>query len=261
MFGLIVYRFVLISIEIEPFTDRVNYMHRVIETAQKREGNKFIMHEDWWNPLFGGLSFTLGMESMLLSGLVPDQKTIQIIRDTEWLWQDSVNVRTLQDSSLYLFTYRSFYDRTDSIYQHKDVNSRYFNFPSGKYRYLNGNAPKADQIDVFRNFLTINTYPDKEYKTSASENILIKLTNIGSKALNSNQIRVAYHWWKDGQVVHWEGNRTPLEVDLLPQSDYYQYVLVKMPEDPGRYELQVDVIAGPVLGWTHYPTRVPIVVY
>lgn len=261
MFSLIVYRFVLISIEIEPFTERVNYMHRVIETAQKRDGNKFIMHEDWWNPLFGGLSFTLGMESMLLSGLVPDQKTIQIIRDTEWLWQDSVNVRTLQDSSLYLFTYRSFYDRTDSIYQHKDVNSRYFNFPSGKYRYLNGNAPEADQIDGFRNFLTINTYPDKEYKRSASENILIKLTNIGSKALNSNQIRVAYHWWKDGQVVHWEGNRTPLEVDLLPQSDYYQYVLVKMPEDPGRYELQVDVIAGPVLGWMHAPARVPIVVY
>ncbi|MBL4650912.1 MAG: hypothetical protein JKY03_14365, partial [Aureispira sp.] len=43
MFSLVVYRFVLISIEIEPFTHRVNYMHRVIETAQKMDGNKFIM--------------------------------------------------------------------------------------------------------------------------------------------------------------------------------------------------------------------------
>jgi len=128
MFSLIVYRFVLISIEIKPFTHRANYMHRVIETAQKIEGNKFIMQEDWWNPIFGGLSFTLGIESMLLSGLNRDQKTIQIIRDIEWLWQDSINVQTLQDTSLYLFTFRSFYDRTDSIHQHKEVNQKYFNF-------------------------------------------------------------------------------------------------------------------------------------
>jgi hypothetical protein len=261
MFGLIVYRFVLISIEIEPFTHRVNYMHRVIAAAQKMEGNKFIMHEDWWNPTFCGLSFTLGMESMLLSGLNPEQKTIQIIRDTEWLWQDSANVRTLQDSNLYLFTYRSFYDRTDSIYQHKEVNTKYFNFPSGKYRYLNGRSPKLDDIEILRNTLTIETHPDGPYKKNTSENILIKLTNTGSKSLNSNQIRVAYHWWKEDKVIHWEGNRNHLELDLLPQSGYYQYILVKMPEEPGEYELQVDVIAGPVLGWMHHPVRVPIVVH
>lgn len=261
MFSLVIYRFVLISMEIEPFTHRVNYMHRVIETAQKMEGNKFIMHEDWWNPKFGGLSFTLGMESMLLSGLNPDRKTIQIIRDTEWLWQDSANVHTLQDSNLYLFTYRSFYDRTDSIYQHKEANSKYFDFPSGKYRYLNGTAPKLESIEALRKVLTIKTYPDGHYKKNTSENILIKLTNIGSKSLNSNQIRVAYHWWKDGEVIHWEGNRNPLELDLLPKSDYYQYIWVKMPKEAGRYELQVDVIAGPVLGWMLYPARVPIVVY
>jgi hypothetical protein len=261
MFSLLMYRFILITIEIKPFTHRVNYMHRVIETAQKMDGNKFIMHEDWWNPTFGGLSFTLGAESMLLSGLNPDRKTIQIIRDTEWLWQDSANVRTLQDPNLYLFTYRSFYDRTDSIYQHKDVNPKYFNFPSGKYRYLNGEAPALDSIETLRKNLTIKTFTDGQYKTNASENILIKLTNIDSKALNSNQIRVAYHWWKDGESVHWEGNQTPLELDLLPQSDYYQYILVKMPKEPGRYELQVDILAEPNLGWMHYPARVPIVVY
>jgi hypothetical protein len=261
LFSLIVYRFVLISIEIEPFTHRVNYMHRVIETAQKMEGNKFIMHEEEWNPKFAGLSFMLGMESMLLSGLNPDRKTIQIIRDTEWLWQDSANVRTLQDSNLYLFTYRSFYDRTDSIYQHETANPKYFNFPPGKYRYLNGQAPKLGSIEALRKVLTIKTYPNGRYKRNTSDNILVKLTNIGSKSLNSNQIRVAYHWWKDGEVIYWEGHRNPLELDLLPQSDYYQYILVKMPEEPGRYELQVDVIAGPVLGWMYYPARVPVVVY
>lgn len=261
MFSLLLYRFILITIEIKPFTHRVNYMHRVIEAAQKMEGNKFIMHEDWFNPKFGDPSFTLGTESMLLSGLNPDQKTIQIIRDTEWLWQDSANVKTLQDTNLYLFTYRSFYDRTDSIYQHKDVNPKYFNFPSGKYRYLNGEAPKIDSLKTLRDALTIKTFPNGSYRRNTSENILVKLTNISSKALNSNQIRVAYHWWKDGKVIHWEGNRNPLELDLPPQSDYYQYLFVKMPKEPGSYELQVDVIVEPVLGWMQYPVRVPVEVY
>jgi len=43
--------------EIEPFTHRVNYRHRAIGMARKMEGNKFIRHEDWGNPKFGGLSF------------------------------------------------------------------------------------------------------------------------------------------------------------------------------------------------------------
>jgi len=99
------------------------------------------------------------------------------------------------------------------------------------------------------------------YEKNTSENILIKLTNIGSKSLNSDQIRVAYHWWKDDKLIEWEGNRNPLEIDLLSKSEYYQYILVKMPEKPGRYELQVDVIARPVLAGMHYPARVPVVVY
>ena len=109
--------------------------------------------------------------------------------------------------------------------------------------------------------MTIKTYPNGPYKTNTSENILIKLTNSGSKALNSEQIRVAYHWWKEGQGIEWEGHRTPLELDLLPKNEYYQYILIKMPAEPGRYELQVDIIAAPGLGWMHYPARVPIVVY
>lgn len=261
MFSLVVYRFILITIEIKPFTHRVNYMHRIIETAQKMEGNKFIMHEGWLNPEFADPSFTLGTESILLSGLNPDQKTIQIIRDTEWLWKDSVNVKTLADPNLYLFTYRSFYDRTDSIYHHKNINPKYFNFPAGKYRYLNGAAPKIDRIETLRENLSIESFADGRYRRNASENILIKLTNIASKALNSNQIRVAYHWWKEGKVVEWEGNRTTLELDLLPKSEYYQYLLVKMPKEPGWYQLQIDVIAEPNLGWMQHPVRIPIEVH
>ncbi len=260
LFGLIVYRFVAISFAIEPFTHRVNYMHRIIEAGQYMEGNKFIMREAQWNPTFGGTSFTLGMESMLLSGLNPARKTIHIIRDTEWLAQDSGNVKTLQDPNLYMFTYRSFYDRTDSIYHHNDANPKYFNFPPGKYRYLNGRAANLEHIEDLKKALLIKTYQKGPYKANSTANILIKLTNRSRKPLNSEQLRIAYHWWKDGEIVHWEGYRSPLELDLPPQKEYYQYIMVLMPKEPGQYELQVDPIAEGTLGWMHLPQRVPVLI-
>lgn len=261
IFALVCYRFLLISVAIEPFTHRVNYMHRIIEAGQKMEGNKFIAYESWWNETFGGMSFTMGMESILLSGLNPKQKTIQIIRDTEWLWQDSANVHTLQDTNLYMFTYRSFYDRRDSIYKHSEIDTQYFNFPPGKYRYLNGYAPLVDSIQQLKNALTIETYPEPAYAANETANILIALTNHSAQPINSHQIRVAYHWWKDGKIVHWEGHRNALELDLLAKDKYRQYIMVIMPSEVGDYELQVDVIAGKKLGWMHYPKRVPIKIY
>jgi len=260
LFGLIVYRFMAISTAIEPFTHRVNYMHRVIEAGQEMDGNKFIMHDDWYNPMYGGLSWTLGMESMLLSGLNPDRKTIHIIREWDWGWKESAMAKTLQDTNLYMFTFRSFYDRIDSVYHHKDVNSKYFNFPAGKYRYLNGRAPQLTSMDQLREALMIKTYPKGAYKAALPANILIKLTNRSKLPLNSDQIKIAYHWWKDGKMVHWEGHRNHLELDLLPNKEYYQYIMVVMPPEPGQYELQVDPIAGEVLGWMNYNQRVPITV-
>lgn len=257
-FGLITYRFFAISVAIEPFTHRVNYMHRVIEAAQKIEGNKFIAHEEWWNPSFGGMSFTIGMESMLLSALDKNRKTIQIIRDSEWVWEDSANIKTLQNTNLYMNTYRSFYDRTDSIYQHKDANTRFFNFPAGKYRFLNGQVPRIDSPTLFKGAMNIKTFPASSYKKQKQANILIHLTT-NKQAINSEQVKLAYHWWKDGKVVVWDGIRTPLEFDLQANSEYYQYVLVNLPDESGEYELQVDAVddSGGI-GWLNSDAKVLI---
>ncbi len=258
LFSLVVYRFVAISVNIKPFTHRVDYMHRIIMAGQKMEGNKFIMKEDWWNPLFAGTSFTLGMESMLISGLDPDRKTIHIIRDTEWY--ASRNAETLNNPNLYMFTYRSFYDRTDSIYNHKSVNSKYFDFPPGKYRFLNGNAPPVDSISYLHKNLNIKTYTQGHYTVGSQANVLIKLINEDTLSLNSAQIKIGYHWWKDGKIVFWEGIRNHLEIDLLPKEEYYQYIMVQMPPEPGNYELQVDPIAGDSLGWMNFNRRVSVIV-
>ena len=257
-FVLILYRFYAISVHIKPFTHRVDYMHRIAEATQAIEGNKFIMHEYSWNPLFGGTSFTLGMESMLISALSPTRKTIQIIRDSEW--DSGANARLLQDSSMYMFSFRSFYDRLDSMHLHKEVNTRYFDFPAGRYQYLSGGAEPLQTIQTLQQNLSIKTYVPRPCKAGEQINFLIKMNNLGKKALSGTQIKIGYHWWKEGKIVHWESYRNPLEIDLQPLSTYYQYVLIDIPKEKGNYELQIDPIAGDSLGWMQYDRRVPVLV-
>lgn len=260
-FCLIVYRFVLISLEMEPFTHRVNYMHRIIEAAQDLDGHKFIAKEGWFNPSFADMNFSFNMESILLSGLNPDRKTIQIIRDSEWRYLDHSIANTLQDTNLFMFTYRGFYDKKDSIYRHQDVNPYYFDFPAGPYRHLNCQAPLLDSLPQLHEALEIKTYQNGPYPAGTTVNILVKLTNNSNQALPSQQIKIGYHWWKDGNVVEWEGHRNLLEIDVLPNSEYYQYLIVNMPAEPGHYELQVDPFAaGDGMGWMGLERRVAIVV-
>ena len=258
LFILVLYRFYAIVDHLKPFTHRVDYMHRIAEATQSLEGNKFIMQEYSWNPLFGGTSFTLGMESMLISSLAPQRKTIHIIRDSEW--DSGSNASLLQDSSLYMFTYRSFYDRLDSMHRHQAANQRYFNFPAGPYRYLVGRAAPLKNIQTLQKSLRIKTYVLGPYKAGTQANFLIKLNNLSDTALSAAQIKIGYHWWKEGKIVHWEGYRNPIEIDLSPKQEYYQYVLVDLPNEKGQYELQIDPIAGDTLGWMHHNRRVPVLV-
>ena len=260
VFFLIVYRFVFISIAIDPYVHRISYMHRVIEAAQKIKGHKFIARESWWNPRFADMTFGIGMETMLLSAIDPSRKTIQIIRDNEWEWGNNSIAKTLQDTNLYLFTYRSFYDGKDTVYHHSNANPKYYNFPPGPYRNLNGNVQLADSLSQLKD-IKIKTYISRTYKTNSVADVLIKISNNSSIPLNSEQFRIAFHWWKNGEVIQWDGQRNYIEMDLSVKQEYYQYISVKMPSAAGRYELQVDLVDDNSLGWLGYKSKVPVIVY
>jgi hypothetical protein len=44
-------------------------------------------------------------------------------------------------------------------------------------------------------------------------------------------------------VIQWDGERTPIEVDLLPGTEYVQTIDVLAPEYTGHYILVVDLVA------------------
>ncbi len=260
IFGLLIYRFSIIPHQINPYTERVELMHRLIGACQEREGNKFVIKEDP-NPLFAPMVFTFNMETMLISALNPRAKTVQIIRESEWNYQSQPSIKTvLQDSSLFMFSYRSFYDRTDSIYQHKDINSSYYNFPAGKYRLLNGGQSEWITKNQIQEQVKIEAYPKPNYSKNKIYNILIKIENNAPKAISSTSVQLAYHWRENNILTHWEGLRSKLEIDILPQQVYYQKIRVQMPEKTGIYQCELAWIGQGDWGWIETPVRFEIIV-
>ena len=55
-----------------------------------------------------------------------------------------------------------------------------------------------------------------------------------------HQLFISYHWLQDGEIVQWDGIRTPLEVDVW--HEFVQEIKVATPNKPGIYEIQFDVV-------------------
>jgi hypothetical protein len=253
---VISYRFWGIAAGIEPFKLRVAYMHRMIEKGREQGVYKIIMQEESLNSNVNGPSFTFGMESLLLSALEPDKRAVQLIRDTEWAHAN--NSKTLQDSTLYLSTYRSYYERPDSFYQHSSANPKYMNFPPSSYQPARGRYQPFPTVEEIKQNLTFEPSLEDVYSKQTTLNVPIQINNIGTEAWGSETVQIAYHWWAQDTVVHWEGERSVLEVDLLPQSSHQQYMVVHTPPNAGEYVLQIDLIGGQTIGWCHYPAWYPI---
>lgn len=256
VFLLISYRFWVIATGIQPFQLRVAYLHRMIETGRTQGVYKLIMEEESLNSNVNDPSFTFGMESLLLSALEPEKRAVQVIRDTEWAHAN--NAQTLQDSSLYLATYRSYYERPDSFYQHKTANPSYMNFPPSPYYPVRGRYQPFTSLEQLKNSIQYTPELEESYATSTTLNVPLNIHNTSHQAWSSAGVLIAYHWWQQDTVVHWEGERSVLEIDLLAQQKHQQYIVVHTPEKAGDYILQIDFIAPGELGWCHNPNNHPL---
>lgn len=73
----------------------------------------------------------------------------------------------------------------------------------------------------------------------------VDLRNIGTESWNGvgdNPVRLSYHWFKEGDLILWDGYRTELPFEILPGEKLSIDVNVKTPLDPGRYSLVIDPV-------------------
>ncbi len=62
-------------------------------------------------------------------------------------------------------------------------------------------------------------------------------------------IRLGNHWYADGMPARWNDGRTDLTHDLAPGASVELELPVVAPDEPGEYELELDVVQEAVTWW------------
>ena len=91
----------------------------------------------------------------------------------------------------------------------------------------------------------------EEVAASARIAVPITLRNSGNRVWPASQVFVSYHWFRDGKLVVWDGERTPLPRDLRAGSRAALSVRVATPSEPGSYVLTVTLVHELVTWFEH----------
>lgn len=131
---IVVVRLFMISQEGEKFSNRVTIMQNIINKCQTIDGNKFYINSEKINSIEPiGTNWSYPIETLLISGINPNQKTVTICTDEDINNDNNIEKLTSKD---YLFTKRN-------IYNINSLNHRYFNFEQTKYLYLDYDFDKS----------------------------------------------------------------------------------------------------------------------
>jgi hypothetical protein len=91
--------------------------------------------------------------------------------------------------------------------------------------------------------------------------VYVRIENRGSAAWpwgldQPPEIRVSYHWWRGtGELVDYEGMRSPLPCGLAPGESTIVPAWVQAPAEPGAYVLELDLVHEHVR-WFEVPLRI-----
>jgi len=85
---------------------------------------------------------------------------------------------------------------------------------------------------------------DKSVKAASPARFKVRVANQGTAAWPSGAVLLAYHLYRAGsnQAVVFDGARTLLPPDLAPGQSVELDANVIVPKDPGKYEVQFDLV-------------------
>lgn len=87
--------------------------------------------------------------------------------------------------------------------------------------------------------------------------VLATVTNTGPAAWTSDHdIKFANHWFRDGKMVVRDDGRTELPREVSPGESVELELAVRAPEEPGRYELVLDMVEEFVAWWSDHGSPV-----
>jgi hypothetical protein len=94
-------------------------------------------------------------------------------------------------------------------------------------------------------------YVPLEADANRMQAVPVTLRNSGNKVWPASVVFVSYHWFRDGKLVVWDGERTRLPRDVRAGGRATLAVHVKTPAEPGAYVLQLTLVHENVIWFEH----------
>jgi SAM-dependent methyltransferase len=85
-------------------------------------------------------------------------------------------------------------------------------------------------------------YLPNRTKTGANFQAAVRVKNLSAFPVSSegeNPVLLSYHWYQGNHLVEFEGIRSSLQIDILPDMEVTVPIQLKAPHAPGSYRLQV----------------------
>ncbi len=123
------------------------------------------------------------------------------------------------------------------------LNENYFNLQSSPYQSLHS-AAYSGAIDQYidQTQLSLVKHPIHAKGGSVIRPLInIEIQDLILPSSTSAAINLSYHIYSsEGDVVIWDGQRTPLEIDI--KFNYQQRIEILLPENPGNYKVVIDLV-------------------
>jgi len=237
IFLLISARLIQISNEGKRFSNRINTFSQLIRHCQSLQGSKFIIAEkNTTNENSLDLNWSFPIETMLLSGISPDRRTVTICSDND----------TVFPLFKGLINDKSFVFRTGEIFSDQSLNIKYFKLNEGPYMSLNKKSVfPIDSAEFISKISIFSKVKSGRLKHGSSINLPVKIINKNNSAVSSfpdNNLFISYHWISENKIAEVYEFHTPVLVDIL--KEFSQDIVVYCPDNPGKYILSIDLLVN-----------------
>ncbi len=208
-------------------------LERIVDHAQTLGHSKYLINGNNIHHHYTSITWANPIETLLYSAIDGKEQALSIAENNEYYFER--NHLKLNDST-YIF-------RRFEVVSHDFLNPRYFTLKKEAYHYLNSANYAQDPNELKQNVRIEPIAQILTFKAGDTTSILVRINNENQSALPSELnggVQLSYHWYKEGEVLEWDGLRTAIEVDVT--DTYAQHQKIAMPEEAGEYELVFDLV-------------------
>ncbi len=230
-------------------TERINYIGRLCNYGKNFPEKRYLLETTNYPWKVAWTTFSLPFETLLYQAVEDPTNPITFTVTDGISRFDSVR----KDESFFLAP-----EWDIQMFNHEQgrLNEKYFKLPNLGYRSLSSSQDDSTFNESMFTKENLKLTLLRKSFCSGSEPFIVVPVKIEIRTLNilhslraeNNSIAFAYHIKNDkGEVIVGDGERTPLEVDVI--NEYTQGVFVWYPKKRGKYIVNIDLVTENKRWW------------